>query len=517
LANSFTFYRFRWVKLQLATFFHPRSQLRHSGDVISKLDKLDHDPRSPDLSSVYDEMYDLNVGTGSESQAVTKRAFKWIVASANPLSLNDLSIAAAIRPDGESDMEVNEDFLFDVLSNFIFIENSGYVRFAHISVREYLFDRFDDLSRNNTHAYVGETCLAHLNSSNIDVNQPEEFLTLPNFAQYAVIYWPLHWSMLTESQRNEGKLGRLLHKFLLHERNPKFTNWAKLIVMLVKREHSWSTRDGLDFNERKSFKYFVFSPLAPLYTACAWGFPEVVKVFLRTRAHDNRGTWWFLEQFKTALKMNVASDEEWESTLVTILYISSSCDCVEIVQLLLNTTINLDSQDPLGRTALIQAAAFGHESVARLLIQRGATIDSSDWHGKTALYYAAREGHENLVRLLIESGADVNGKDSQRKTALYRAAGNGHTQVARILLENGAEINANDIWGDTAPYWAYAEGQSDVLDLLLKRDAEWAIFDNEEHEGRRVQAVAFGGFEQGSPGLGLARSGIDDFIQPVGI
>jgi ankyrin repeat protein len=85
------------------------------------------------------------------------------------------------------------------------------------------------------------------------------------------------------------------------------------------------------------------------------------------------------------------------------------------------------------------------------------------------------------------------------------------------MLDNGAKIDARDAWGITTLYWAYAKNETDLLELLLERGADWERFDGDRHESKRLNAVMWGSLEPGSPGRGLALSGINDFVEPVGI
>ncbi|MDQ7785419.1 MAG: ankyrin repeat domain-containing protein, partial [Desulfomonilaceae bacterium] len=64
---------------------------------------------------------------------------------------------------------------------------------------------------------------------------------------------------------------------------------------------------------------------------------------------------------------------------------------------------------------------------------RGAAIDATDTDHRTALMQAARYGHSGVVRVLLEHGADVNHRDGQGNTALSMALDFGHRETARLL------------------------------------------------------------------------------------
>lgn len=117
-------------------------------------------------------------------------------------------------------------------------------------------------------------------------------------------------------------------------------------------------------------------------------------------------------------------------------------------------------EDWYGQTALMWAAAEGHEDVVRLLIEAGAAVDMvsretavvetyAGWgqseyedvpRGRlTALHMAARAGHYPTVQALIDAGASLNIRDAAGKTPLDYAQSNGFTVIADLLRAHGAE------------------------------------------------------------------------------
>ncbi len=53
-------YRFRWVELQLDTFFSSKSNIKRRDIFKKKFEKLDKEFGIPELEEVYDEIYDMN-------------------------------------------------------------------------------------------------------------------------------------------------------------------------------------------------------------------------------------------------------------------------------------------------------------------------------------------------------------------------------------------------------------------------------------------------------------------------
>ena len=64
--------------------------------------------------------------------------------------------------------------------------------------------------------------------------------------------------------------------------------------------------------------------------------------------------------------------------------------------------------DVLGNTALHVAAINGHMNIVEILLDRGIDINSKDSIGETALHLAAANGHMNIVEILLDRGIDIS-------------------------------------------------------------------------------------------------------------
>lgn len=74
------------------------------------------------------------------------------------------------------------------------------------------------------------------------------------------------------------------------------------------------------------------------------------------------------------------------------------------------------------------AAESEHEEVVKLLLEKSVIVDSKDEHCRTPLSMAARSGYKAVVKLLLEKGVDVDFKDKDGQTPLFWAEGNRHEQ-----------------------------------------------------------------------------------------
>jgi ankyrin repeat protein len=105
-----------------------------------------------------------------------------------------------------------------------------------------------------------------------------------------------------------------------------------------------------------------------------------------------------------------------------------------IVQALLDSGANVESEDQWGNTTLKTAVMTGHIATALVLLDAGADIDAKDWvDGDTALTWASDHGHTATVQILLDAGADVDAKDSQDSTAIDLARSEGHSDVVALL------------------------------------------------------------------------------------
>src|SRR5689334_5745151 len=100
--------------------------------------------------------------------------------------------------------------------------------------------------------------------------------------------------------------------------------------------------------------------------------------------------------------------------------------------------------------ALPNIAAFGDVNAVRLLLDHGANVNAVDPLGRTALMYAAASDLLPLdeVKLLVERGADVNARDTHKMggdsglTVLDIARLHGETPVVEQLVKYGAKGTA---------------------------------------------------------------------------
>jgi ankyrin repeat protein len=83
------------------------------------------------------------------------------------------------------------------------------------------------------------------------------------------------------------------------------------------------------------------------------------------------------------------------------------------------------------------AALGGHHEVIALLAEAGVRVDSKNPEGNTALMLAAQAGNKAAVEGLLAAGADPTLVNRKRKQAAKLASAAGHSDIAALLNERG--------------------------------------------------------------------------------
>ncbi|WP_049622530.1 ankyrin repeat domain-containing protein [Frateuria defendens] len=143
-------------------------------------------------------------------------------------------------------------------------------------------------------------------------------------------------------------------------------------------------------------------------------------------------------------------------------------DDPEGVKLLLKHRAAVNAVDTHHRSALMAAAAEGHEQIARALCAAGADASLADRRGTTALMEAARCGASGIVERLAAAQADARARDSHGRDALTLACQSprAKAETVRALLALGAEPKAAGSDGRSALDHAAAAGRWDLVTLL---------------------------------------------------
>jgi ankyrin repeat protein len=165
-----------------------------------------------------------------------------------------------------------------------------------------------------------------------------------------------------------------------------------------------------------------------------------------------------------------------------------------LAETLLDHGADASGRNPVNRSAVLTALAFGFQATAQALARRGASSESLaeaaglGWPAEVArllpradagerriaLALAAQHGHAAIVRLLLDAGVDPNLFNPEgchaHSTPLHQAAWAGHAEAVRLLVERGARLDLRDgIYDGTPLDWAMHGGRTAIADFLRGR------------------------------------------------
>lgn len=337
--------RFRWVELQLAIFLDENSPFRLPEDVEARLDQLDAKSGLPDLTSVYKEIYEKNTRAASKDREYAIKAYRLVLCSRRPLYAHELTEAVSLKPDGSLNRYVDRQYVMQICSNFLVMDHWTEVRFAHLSVVEFLKGgTFGDMfSDSPTHAQAAETCLSCF-QPNTRAEAEKVYgkrFDAYTFSSYAGRYWLAHCQSTSEDERQRGLLGELYTEFLSDTKpKPTFIAWMDFI-----RSHDQIYQGRVDSQITAS------AQLGPFFFRLA----ELLNNTYRSIDRYVPG-----RTSSSALHHAV----EWNSIAIVALLVENGAD------------VNAVSKD--GTTPYHLAVRFGYNDIATFLVQHGSNAQEMD-------------------------------------------------------------------------------------------------------------------------------------------
>ncbi|KAI2671481.1 hypothetical protein DTO013E5_10051 [Penicillium roqueforti] len=176
-------------------------------------------------------------------------------------------------------------------------------------------------------------------------------------------------------------------------------------------------------------------------------------------------------------------------TGMNLVYIAASKNATSgIINILIDSGIQIESQDDMGRTPLQVAAENSCTRAVRLLLHLGANPNFKNMNqyreGLSALFYAATNpnspgnGNKSIIRALFIHGAEIDTENHAYKTPLLYAISQSAIKQAQALVECGANIMARDSNGETVLHLAasLSSCSPSLMDWLVENgaDANWA-------------------------------------------
>lgn len=160
----------------------------------------------------------------------------------------------------------------------------------------------------------------------------------------------------------------------------------------------------------------------------------------------------------------------------TALLIATYRNDIEMAKLLIAAGADVNAKDDLSDSPFLYAAAEGRLEILRLTLPAGADLTSLNRFGGTGLIPAAHHGYVDNVRELVKTHISVDHINNLGWTALLEAiilgdGGPAHTEIVRLLVEAGADVNLADGQGVRPLAHAEARNQAQISGILRNAGA----------------------------------------------
>jgi len=148
--------------------------------------------------------------------------------------------------------------------------------------------------------------------------------------------------------------------------------------------------------------------------------------------------------------LKVLIDNDHHKTNTNIFKIAIKNNSVEIVSLLIEHGYKPSNTD------LIIAIHIYNFEIIELVLNTDINLENYDKHGFTALMYAiiihsiAKEPNVDIIKLLIDKGSNVNHRCFSGFTPLLIALDNNNLYASQLLLQNGADMTIKNNDGKDA-------------------------------------------------------------------
>ena len=524
LYTVLTLYRFRWVSLQLQNICDPR-RIKVEGDLLEELGRL---PRT--LSDLYDRTYEEVLHSAKYSRSIGIKVLKWLRISQRTLRIPEILGAVSITEDGTI-MKVTIRDILNMTCNLVVEDTAvGCLRYAHLSVREYLDSR-PEFSDDETHRLLAERCLQTYMVYNL--NDP--------ISDYAMLYWPTHYA-----QQSPRVRGVVLHNSLFQfffqgsYTSAYFNRWRSDVDTKIGQSTSNTVeetygsnqifvQDNVEMTWRRSsnredyLKTDVIAATTPFFTACIYGLIEVLQLQATAQAiafnaqlsdfcqipateylgynglhiaiyRGHFGLVEFLLQKGSNTSLCTARGE-------TSLHMATRRRSATMVGFLLknganpNAVSRLRKPDPMNDKCVetgdssLSYRQSGTRSSLGFRQTSGRVFSVIDEDAEAPIHLAAREGDTRCLSELLQNGADVNLKTTMGSAALHLALLGGRNDVIDMLLAAGADVNSTLMYGRTPLHLAAAAGDNRIMASLLKHGADPQRRDNNGSSAVDVMAT----------------------------
>ena len=404
---------FRWTSLQIQLLCNPE-RIRIEEDVIEELGSL---PRG--LKESYDVIYQQIMGLAAPSRILATRVFRWLMCAQSLLAPGELLAAVSMGTHLKSYTTAN---ILSVCCNLVVVDDNGYFKFAHLSVREY-FESLETFSSGLNHVTILQRCLdayLRLNDPSISSTRLKDDFTIKS---YAAMYWPIHYQLLAEDDFSEEVRSKV-QTFLFGASGEclSYQDWindAWNISLYSEALESTNNRHECTVAHRQKLGSMANASGSTIFLSCCFGWE------------------WILDELAA-----------------------------------FNST-KLICRNDKDESGLYLAAWWGHEDVLKSLLMQYDTTGPAMNDLEEALYAGVESERANIVELLVKKHASGESLTRFGESALQAAVRQEKTTILCLLL--GEEISFNPGLFGKACCYAYDEGKVGALDKLLAKAASLNI------------------------------------------
>ena len=163
-----------------------------------------------------------------------------------------------------------------------------------------------------------------------------------------------------------------------------------------------------------------------------------------------------------------------------------------IVARLLEAGANVNARNYRGRTPFQNAASDADLQIIEMMLTKTPDINEQDGVGRTALHYAAVNKDPQVTNLLIQNGASIF-IDNLKRTPLHYAIEYHNVEVVKVLLDRSGPqrsllLGVQDYTGKTVLDYARKSKNNELLRLFLQTEGLKVKIKNETVKNFLVSA-----------------------------
>jgi len=144
------------------------------------------------------------------------------------------------------------------------------------------------------------------------------------------------------------------------------------------------------------------------------------------------------------------------------LNISMKDNVIDKLKHLIDNGANVNKEN-----CLSMAVNYNNKNMIKYLVNYGVDINMENSVGETYLINTLRNDYLDTAKYLIQCGADVNKEDRFGNLPLIIAIEHNNEKLVKYLIECGADINKKTSKGDTPLNYTFKKRNIDMIDCLI--------------------------------------------------